>query len=82
MVPLLNSVILSLLVGLRSIWRRNRKLVAQAGSPSDTTEHKRAEEERQALSHDLQESKARLEEAQRVAHIGHYYWDLIANRVT
>ena len=33
------------------------------------------------LSRDLQESKARLEEAQRIAHVGHYYWDLIANRV-
>src|SRR5580704_10138819 len=35
-----------------------------------------------AMSRDLQESKARLEEAQRVAHIGHYEWNLIANRVT
>jgi hypothetical protein len=50
-------------------------VLAQACSPGDTTEHKRAEEERQVLSHNLQESKARLEEAQRVAHIGHYYWD-------
>ena len=33
------------------------------------------------LSRDLQESKARLEEAQRIAHVGHYYWDLIENRV-
>jgi PAS domain S-box-containing protein len=33
------------------------------------------------LSRDLQESKSRLEEAQRIAHIGHYYWNLIANRV-
>ena len=33
------------------------------------------------LSRDLQESKARLEEAQRIAHVGHYYWDLTANRV-
>jgi len=33
------------------------------------------------LSRDLQESKARLEEAQRIAHVGHYYWNLIANRV-
>jgi PAS domain S-box-containing protein len=82
MVPFLIFVILSLLVGLLSIWRRNRKLLAQGRGGSDTTERKRAEEERQALSHDLQESKARLEEAQRVAHIGHYYWDLIANRVT
>ncbi len=52
------------------------------GVVTDITERKRAEEERQALSLNLQESKARLEEAQRVAHMGHYYWDLIANRVT
>ena len=52
------------------------------GVVTDITERKRAEEELQSLSRDLQESKARLEEAQRVAHMGHYYWDLIANRVT
>jgi len=52
------------------------------GVVTDITEGKRAEEERQALARNLQESKARLEEAQRVAHMGHYYWDLIANRVT
>jgi PAS domain S-box-containing protein len=52
------------------------------GVVTDITERKRAEEERQALSCNLQESKARLEEAQRIAHMGHYYWDLIANRVT
>jgi PAS domain S-box-containing protein len=46
------------------------------GTTQDITERKRAEEERQALSHDLQESKARLEEAQRVAHVGHWEWDL------
>src|ERR1700746_1198354 len=33
------------------------------------------------LSRDLQESKARLEEAQAIAHVGHYYWNLIENRV-
>jgi len=33
------------------------------------------------LSRDLQESKARLEEAQRIAHVGHYYWNLTSNRV-
>jgi PAS domain S-box-containing protein len=49
---------------------------------TDITERKYAEEEREALSHSLQESKARLEEAQRVAHIGHYEWNLVANRVT
>ncbi|HET6179275.1 MAG TPA: PAS domain-containing protein, partial [Candidatus Sulfotelmatobacter sp.] len=52
------------------------------GVVTDITERKRADEERQALSRNLQESKARLEEAQRVAHMGHYHWDLIANRVT
>src|ERR1700758_4293797 len=52
------------------------------GVVTDITERKRADEEREALSWELQESKARLEEAQRVAHMGHYYWDLIANRVT
>lgn len=51
------------------------------GVVTDITERKRNEEERQVLSHNLQESKARLEEAQRVAHMGHYYWDLVANRV-
>src|SRR5260370_8710159 len=53
-----------------------------AGIGTDITERKYAEEEREALSHSLQESKARLEEAQRVAHIGHYEWNLAANRVT
>jgi len=33
------------------------------------------------LSQDLRESKARLEEAQRIAQVGHYYWNLIENRV-
>src|SRR4029077_7108169 len=31
------------------------------------------------LSRDLQESKARLEEAQRVAHVGYWEWDLETN---
>src|ERR1700733_4669711 len=52
------------------------------GTCQDITDRKRAEKERQALSRDLQKSNARLEEAQRVAHIGHYEWNLIANRVT
>jgi PAS domain S-box-containing protein len=51
------------------------------GVVTETTERKRAEEERQALSHDLQESNARLEEAQRVAHVGHWEWDLETNVV-
>jgi len=51
------------------------------GVVTDITERKRADEERQALSRSLQESKAKLEEAQRVAHIGHYEWNLIESRV-
>src|ERR1700691_2547840 len=46
------------------------------GIVSDITARKRAEEERQALSRDLKESNARLEEAQRVAHVGYWEWDL------
>ena len=33
------------------------------------------------LPRDLQESKARLEEAQRIAQVGHCYWNVIENRV-
>jgi PAS domain S-box-containing protein len=51
------------------------------GTGQDITERKRAEEERQVLSHDLQESKAWLEEAQRVAHVGYWVWDLDKNCV-
>jgi len=58
---------------------RPRKLF---GTVQDVTERKRDEEERQALSRDLQESKARLEEAQRLVHIGYYEWNLITGRVT
>ena len=33
-------------------------------------------------SRELQESKARLEEAQRVAHVGYWVWNLDTDRVT
>src|SRR5246500_1234289 len=52
------------------------------GTCQDITERKRAEEELQVLSRDLQESKASLDEAQRVAHIGSWVWDLEKNHVT
>ena len=50
------------------------------GTVQDITELKRAEEARHALSQDLQESRAWLEEAQRVAHFGYRVWDLDSNR--
>jgi PAS domain S-box-containing protein len=52
------------------------------GAVTDITERKFADEERETLAHSLQESKTRLEEAQRVAQVGHYEWNLVANRVT
>ena len=62
--------------------RDNDGKLEYVGVVTDITERKSADEEREALSHGLQESKARLEEAQGVAHIGHYEWNPIANRVT
>ncbi|HEY4049929.1 MAG TPA: PAS domain-containing protein [Acidobacteriaceae bacterium] len=61
--------------------RDNSGNLEYMGVVTDITERKRAEKERQALSHNLQESKAWLEEAQRVAHVGYWVWDLETNRV-
>jgi PAS domain S-box-containing protein len=58
---------------------RPRKLF---GTVQDVTERKRSDEERLSLSRKLEESNARLEEAQRVAHLGHWIWDLETDRVT
>src|SRR5579862_2182657 len=52
------------------------------GTTQDITDRKRVEEEREALSRALQQSNARLEDAQRVAHIGHYEFNPIENQVT
>ena len=51
------------------------------GTVQDITDRKRAEEERRALSRDLEESKAWLEEAQSVAHLGYWVWDLETNHL-
>jgi len=51
------------------------------GVVTDITEQRLADEEREALSRDLQESKAWLEEAQRVAHLGYWVWDLQTNHL-
>ena len=44
--------------------------------------NKRADEERQALARKLEESNARLEQAQRLVHMGYYEWNLITGHVT
>ena len=51
------------------------------GVVTDMTDRKRADEEHQALSRKLEESNARLEESQRVAHLGYWIWNLDTNRV-
>src|ERR1700747_402671 len=56
--------------------RDNSGNLEYAGVVTDITERKRADDERDALSRSLQESKARLEEAQSVAHVGYWDWDL------
>src|SRR5579863_8108794 len=45
------------------------------------TKRFRAGEERDTLAQQLEESNARLEEAQRVAHVGHWEWDLETEKV-
>jgi PAS domain S-box-containing protein len=62
--------------------RNSQGRMQMFGTTQDITDRKRVEEDRQSLSNALQQSNARLEEAQRLAHIGHYEWDLIENRIT
>src|SRR5271170_6122670 len=57
------------------------KIVKWYGIATDIEDRKRAEEALQLVSNDLQESKAKLEEAQRIAHVGYWDWDLTSNRV-
>ena len=42
---------------------------------------KRAEQALQLMSRDLQESNAKLEEAQRITHVGYWEWDVLTGRV-
>jgi PAS domain S-box-containing protein len=51
------------------------------GAVTDITERKAAEEARGVLSRDLQENKAKLEEAQRITHVGYWEWDILTGRV-
>jgi len=56
-------------------------IVKWYGVVTDIEDRKRAEEALRLMSGDLQDSKAKLEEAQRIAHVGHWEWDLTSNRV-
>src|SRR5580700_5094463 len=51
-------------------------------SSTDIEDRKRAEEALQLTSNDLQESKARFEEAQRITHVGYWERDLVTSRIT
>src|SRR5580704_11986693 len=52
------------------------------GVVTDIEDRKRAEEALGGLSRDLQESTARLEEAQRITHVGYWERDLVTSRIT
>jgi PAS domain S-box-containing protein len=56
-------------------------IVKWYGVVTDIEDRKRAEEALQLTSHDLQESKAKLEEAQRITHVGYWEWDILTGRV-
>jgi len=52
------------------------------GTTQDITDRKRAEEALRRMSYSVQESNARLEEAQRIAHVGHWEWKIETGRLT
>jgi PAS domain S-box-containing protein len=56
-------------------------IVKWYGVTTDIEDRKRAEEALMVLSRDLQESKAKLEEAQRITHVGYWEWDILTGRV-
>lgn len=57
-------------------------IVKWYGVVTDIDDRKRVEEALRLSSRDLQESKAKLEEAQRLSHVGYWEWDLLTNGVT
>jgi PAS domain S-box-containing protein len=61
---------------------KDGNIVKWYGVTTDIEDRKRAEEALGVLSRDLQENKAKLEEAQRVAHVGYWEWDLRTDHVT
>jgi PAS domain S-box-containing protein len=56
-------------------------IVKWYGVVIDIEDRKRAEEALSVLSRDLHESKAKLEEAQRITHVGYWEWDILTDRV-
>jgi PAS domain S-box-containing protein len=58
------------------------KIVRWYGTLTDIEDRKHAEEALQSISRDLQDSKTKLEEAQRIAHVGYWVWDLATSRLT
>jgi len=60
----------------------NGNIVKWYGVVTEIEDRKRAEEALGVLSRDLQESKARLEEAQRITHVGYWERDLGTDRIT
>src|SRR6266566_3798775 len=52
------------------------------GTVQDITDRKRTEETLELMSRDLQESKNMLEEAQRIAHVGYWLFDLGNDELT
>jgi PAS domain S-box-containing protein len=61
---------------------RQGRIVRWYGTLTDIEDRQRAEVALQSISRDLQESKARLEEAQRITHVGYWERDLVTSRIT
>jgi len=58
------------------------RIVKWYGTLTDIEDRKRVEDALQSISHDLQESKTRFEEAQRITHVGYWQRDLVTGRIT
>jgi formate hydrogenlyase transcriptional activator len=56
-------------------------IVKWYGVTTDIEDRKRAEVALQLTSRDLLESKSKLEEAQRITHVGYWEWDVLTGRV-
>jgi PAS domain S-box-containing protein len=61
---------------------KDGNIVKWYGVVTDIEDRKQAEEALGVLSRDLQESKVRLEEAQRITHVGYWERDLVTSRIT